>query len=356
MFKITFDPNLYRGSYWIRSLDTDAVKERRWGPFCGAFKRGTCWLGQGRYALSISPGAELVFYVDQNGLVSAPEANALRCSGSVIEFVTRPFVIDPGAYAGSFRIEGVESDDRSNAFVGHLLPGITSVYPDGGYSVRLEHSNGFRFNVSADGDLSLNAHNTQAGTASGTTLTFNVAAIEIDPANYYGEWSVLGAERAPARGRRTILLVPHVRGYLLSIGPGSVALFDVDANGEPSPHEVSIPVDGEGKTFRLTRSQQDKSGLRNNEAQTHALIWLRHRDGVRQSMALDQRLPDGVAPGDLVLMPFNGTPTPFFLVDKQWTSTPDGWTVEHTVVFAERDASGEFANSRRTCLTGQGWL
>lgn len=79
-------------------------------------------------------------------------------------------------------------------------------------------------------------------------------------------------------------------------------------------------------------------------------------DGARQLVEVSTPLPEALAPGDMVLMPFNGTAQLFILADKQWSLRPEGWVVEFSVELAQSGAAGDYSECRRRILSRNGWI
>lgn len=188
--------------------------------------------------------------VCQHSVPRALPANDEYQSASNFEEVT----IDPGAYAGALSIVGVDDNSAYGARAIRAAVRVvgTGLYADDGYSVRIAHGNGFRFDLDCNGALGLSDFHVGAATTAGSRLTFCTVDIEITPLNYDRAWGITGAERALANGARVVRLIRHVENYILQLDRTTLSgKFSLTKTGEPEREFVEILGEGEVLRFQM---------------------------------------------------------------------------------------------------------
>jgi len=153
--------------------------------------------------------------------------------------------IDPGAYTGTYRIQGQTST------ISGILENIE--LSAGNYVVQVANTqNLFKFNVDAMGDVT--SLNTVAAEGVGDTLTFNTTTIIIDPAAYTGTYLFRSIESNSATGLRSFTLLPGLNNYqVLIFSTQNQFTFNVDAVGDvTSLNTVAAEGDGNTLTFNTT--------------------------------------------------------------------------------------------------------
>jgi len=247
LFQLRAEPGDYVGQYFIGERQTG--KTMHLGPLQG---NGSFFLTAGNYFLFFSHGASIYFGVTGQGMIDPQGSCGLIGDGPVIRLRTNEVTIDPGAYNGAFSIVGVDDISAPGTRSFRAAVGVvgTGNHPDEGYSIRIAHGNGFRFDLDCGGTLGLSDFHVGAATTVGSRLTFCTVGIEITPLNYHRAWGVTGVERTLANGARVVRLIRHVENYILQLDRTTLnGRFSLTKTGEPERELIEIV--GEGELFRF---------------------------------------------------------------------------------------------------------
>jgi len=184
--------------------------------------------GRGDTTLSLEPGkyffdnwsqSRFSFEVRGDGTVAAiSNADAAFASDGTLFLNTATITVDPLRYQGHYFLLGHDITVGRAEF--HLIPGLSVAFDNGSGSR-------FFFDVRAGGVLG-NVSNTDAATASPTTLFLNTVPIVVDPGAYTGTYFLLG--HAENRTAQTFELIRGLSVYVDNYS-GSRFSFEVTAGG-----------------------------------------------------------------------------------------------------------------------------
>lgn len=171
------------------------------------------------------------------------------CLASAVGAHALSIEVVPGAYAGSWRIEG-ETGNLSGQQTVDLAPGS--------YQMRVAQLGlgAFTFSVAASGEVT--SQNTTAAVGAGNDLTFNTVPIQIDPAAYSGSWWLFGVTGFES-GSQVVTVVPGV-GYQMRVAQLAQGALDftVAANGDVTSQNPTAAFGaGNTLTFYTTTIQID---------------------------------------------------------------------------------------------------
>lgn len=249
LFQFYIEPRAYSGTYRIYRKGNPLL----WaGPFKG---RSSIFLPTGEYYWFAAHGANANFGVDGTGNIIIHSKDSLQAVGNTLLLQTVEIEIDPTKYEAPYKITGVNDELFGGRRKFNVVKGVEDfIFHDTGYTLELSPGTQIRFNVDAKGEGNLNQHYAGAGCFKGSVLTLKTVLIDIQPANYRDSWQITGAEKAPAHGGRPVRLIPHGKGYCLSLRPGGpAARFCLGESGDPLTEVVSI-FDGDNTfTFRLKK-------------------------------------------------------------------------------------------------------
>ena len=198
---ISIDPGSYLGRYELA------------GSFPGSFTGVQPFvvvpnMGYQFRNAAFAPGGGLAFKVDPNGLVTTiTNTSAASASGSVLMLNTATINVNPGSYTGRYELAG----SFPGTFTG-VQPFV--VVSNLGYQFRNAASapgGGFFFKVEANGDVTT-ITNTDAASASGSTLTLKTTTINIDPGDYDGRYELAGSFSGFFAGVQPFVVVSNL-GY-----------------------------------------------------------------------------------------------------------------------------------------------
>jgi hypothetical protein len=200
-------------------------------------------VGSSSFDVSVS------FNVDGSGNVTSLNPVAATASGNVLTFNNATVTFNTGSYGGRYFL----SSYFPQAFTGTqsivLVPGLTYTLDNG---TELPGSS-FAFNVNSDGTVTSSS---PSATATAATLTFQTAAVSIDPGNYVGTYFLTCYFPNLVSGRQTFQLIAGLSvewDNTSNLGT-SAFLFTVGVDGTVSVPAGS-PAVGNGSTLQLQTVQ-----------------------------------------------------------------------------------------------------
>lgn len=232
---VTIDPGNYLGLYEAGM------------PGASQTYRGaqTLDLNAGTYRISMGgAGSFFQFDVDAVGNVTSQDQIPAGASGNTLSFNTAPIVINPGAFAGSYYMQGsfewVNGPSSKDVVVGVRY----AIAPNGASSGNLS------FDVDGSGNVISNNPVSMSG--NGNVVSFITTTINIDPVNYAGLYHMHGVSPIQFNlGLQSFAVLPGLT-YRISPNGGSLP-YHVDANGNVSS-SLTDSLYGVGSTlyFRNT--------------------------------------------------------------------------------------------------------
>lgn len=169
-----------------------------------------------------------------DGATFGPQSISAIASGSTIEFLTTPVLVNPADYPGFWDI-AYASDRLQGAQTLQLVRGLH-------YTCTIAYYDGFLFSLDSNGNVAVydgadfSSISTSA-TASGQTLTFHAVSAIIDPGSYPGEWEVAYGTTWDI-GVRSVQLVPGIT-YLVQPRGGGGGFLEVLGPCDFSPAVLS---------------------------------------------------------------------------------------------------------------------
>jgi FIMAH domain-containing protein len=178
-------------------------------------------------------------------LVLAAVLAASMASMASTAWASSTTTIDPAAYTGRYVIGGIVYTGPQTLTLAAGPYSIDTGAEVGGSS--------FTFTVDDAGNVG-GVSNPASASASGNTLRFNTASVNIAPAAYTGRYILTSHYPTPFTGALTVALVPGLV-YGVDDGTevgGSEFLFTVDASGQVSTTSPSATTSGSTLTFKNT--------------------------------------------------------------------------------------------------------
>jgi hypothetical protein len=221
---ISIDPNGYLGAYRLGYASPDLA-----GPMTVVLVTGV------PYRLDIAAYSSAgTFDVAADGSVTTSRPESATAAGATVQLRTTPVTIDPGIYAGPYRL-GYATVNLSGRQVVTVVAGVA-------YRVEVA-ALGSAGAITVAGDGTVTATQPESVLASGATLRFQTAAVRIAPPTPGGFWSV--AYVTTRSGPQLVGLVQAVR-YLLS-AQGANAEFTVASPCAVTPSTLTLA----GGTYTL---------------------------------------------------------------------------------------------------------
>ncbi len=196
------------------------------------------------YYLQVGVAGSFTVFVAADGTVTSHDLDAATTSGNMITFNTTTIEVDPGLYAGLWKLEWSTG----------LLSGTQTVtiVPSIRYRARVGLIGVIEIDVAADG--SITSHNIDAAAASGNRLLFENTTIDVDPGAYLGHWRIFYGSDLVA-GPSSLVVVPNV-DYRMLIGVTGTFDFAVDAVGQITSRDPAAAVaTGAALEFQTTTIQ-----------------------------------------------------------------------------------------------------
>ena len=230
---VSVDPGQYQGAY---EMDNGPNTP----PLTGA-QTFALIPGISSWALNLPFVGDIPFSIDANGNVTCSTASALG-SGSTLTFANTTVSVNPGAYEGPYEMDnGPNTPPTTGAQSFVLVPGFSS------WAVNLPFVGNISFGIDSNGNVST----TFAGaSASGATLTFANATVNVNPGAYAGPYEMdNGPNTPPLTGSQSFVLVPGFSSWAVNLPFVGNISFGVDASGNVSTTFAGASASGSTLTF-----------------------------------------------------------------------------------------------------------
>ncbi|MCX7561579.1 hypothetical protein OS190_18610 [Sulfitobacter sp. F26204] len=153
-----------------------------------------------------------------------------------------PIQIDPSTYGGKYCI-----NNRTDCYTGS---NSVNLFP-GRHSIVFAPSNGFSFEVAADGAVTVPAPYDHAADGGDQTLTFLTSSVGLDFGSYEGSIEIVNATNTipPTSGVIWLELVNGIDGWIFQLAPGTSFRFDTNETGHPAANSTQATISG--RTMQL---------------------------------------------------------------------------------------------------------